>query len=220
MSTTNVPAPAQVATRTRRKPMLIAAAIVVLVVAALLGRVAYTSINHTESVVALRDTVTRGEVIEAKDLTTAQVAADPNVRTVPAGDTSAVGKRAAFDLVAGTTLTPDSTTESLVPRKERSIVGALLKPGMGPAGGLEPGTPVRLIVVADPSNTSTGSAANGQQQDAPAPDPVPGTVIASSDAPDGSGVRLDVEVAQSDSAALQSAASQSRLAAVIDSKER
>lgn len=204
-------APAQVATRTRRRPLLIAAAIALLALSALSGWLLFKKASTTQSVIAVRTTIPAGTVIKADDLTSVQAIPDPGMLTIPTDQASTViGRKAAYDLVAGTTVAPAAIVERLAPARGRTVVGGHIKPGMGPTG-LAPGTPVRLVVIPDP-------AQGGQPQ--ASPEPVRGIITATENAADGSGAYVNVDVAQEDAARLQTASAQNRLAVVIDSKER
>lgn len=197
---------ATTATRHRRRPALIALAVALLALSGLAGWWAFTQASDTTTVIGVKHTIRAGQVIKAEDLTQVQAAADPAIHTVPltAADT-VVGKRAATDLAAGTTLTPDSATDALVPHRGESLVGVLVAAGKAPVTGLAVGAPVRLV----PS----------PQQQAGSLDTVSGVIVGVTETPDGTGQRVDVQVPAGQAAGIQRYASTNELSLVIDSKE-
>ncbi|MFD0327080.1 SAF domain-containing protein [Streptacidiphilus monticola] len=134
------------APRRARRPVLAVAGIAVAAVGAL-G--AYTMVNQAGdrvAVLAVAHAVAKGQVVQASDLTTAQVAPDPALKTVAVGRSSTiVGKTAATDLAVGMLVTPGSVTAGVDVTAGKSVVGVLAKPGMIPAGRLAPGQAVSVV---------------------------------------------------------------------------
>jgi SAF domain len=102
----------------------------------------------------------RFEELTRDDLRVVQVAADPGVDTIAAGDLDAlVGRVAATDLSEGVLLSDDQ----LVGRDERlvggdeAVVGARLGPGAAPRRGLAGGAAV--LVVVRPAQTDADAEA-------------------------------------------------------------
>lgn len=127
------PAP-RIRTRARVQWLALAAALVVLagtLVAWALGRAA-----ERVTVVSVARPVAAGEVIDAGDLTTAQVAIDATVTgLVPTSSLDAViGRVAAVDLGAGTLLTVGMWTDPTGLGPDERAVGAVLSPGRFPSG--------------------------------------------------------------------------------------
>ena len=89
----------------RRRPMLIAAGIAIVIVGALLITQLIRSAQTEHRVLEVHADVARGEVIRDTDLVSVTVGQVDNVSTVPADQLdSLVGKRATADLRAGSLL--------------------------------------------------------------------------------------------------------------------
>ncbi|MFW6600399.1 SAF domain-containing protein [Propionibacteriaceae bacterium Y2011] len=212
----SVPTPGAAAARNRRRPMLILLAVLLLAVSALAGAWAFTQLDTTHGVVGVTRTVSAGEVIGRDDLTVVQISEQSTLDTVPAADLeSIIGRRAVTDLPAGTTLPPGSVADVLVPAKGNAVVGVLTTPGTAPVAGMAPGARVWLVPVA------AAGAAEGEPGTSTTPATgVEGRVIAVTPLADGSGSRVDVEVAASAAIELQQLAAADRLGIVLISKER
>lgn len=134
------------APRRARRPMLIVAGVAVAAVGALGAYTMVSQVGHRVTVIALAHPVPAGQVLTTADLTVAQVAPDPALAPVLAADSAQVlGRTAVSDLPAGTLLTRASVRSGAPVTAGRSVVGALTKPGMIPAGRLEPGQPVTVV---------------------------------------------------------------------------
>ncbi|HEY6932316.1 MAG TPA: SAF domain-containing protein, partial [Marmoricola sp.] len=131
----------------RRRPALVAGAIVAICLGAILAAWAWTSTTHTQEVLAARTTIERGSVIGAADLQRVQINADPALQPLPASAyQDVVGKRAALDIAAGGLLTAEATTSSALPPAGMSVVGIALTPAQVPALRLQSGDRVRIVV--------------------------------------------------------------------------
>lgn len=130
----------------RRRPLLVLAGIALVAAGALLALWAWLATSQAEEVVAVRDTVMRGEVFEASDLMTVQVAADPVVQVLPGSDLAQfVGQRAARDVPAGSLLTAEAVTQEVMPTDGSSVVGLALTPAVMPGEPLLVGDAVRVV---------------------------------------------------------------------------
>jgi hypothetical protein len=191
----------------RRKPMLVASAVITITLGALLAAYLTTVVGHTKPVVAVRNDVARGETISQADLMVVQITPDPALKTVP-GDQliSLVGKHASVDLPAGGLVTSTSTTDATIPAVGQSLVGVSLTPAQLPGEPLRPGMKVRIV------NTPR------QQDDPPAKQPaaVPATVVTTHTFGDQGQVVVDVTVPQNAAAALAAAVATGRVALVVD----
>lgn len=209
-----IPTPVTTATRNRRQPALLALAVAFLALCGVAGWAAFSSASATVPVIGVRNTITRGDVIQRTDLVTVQVGHDPALHTIPVAQADTViGRRAATDLPAGSVVPADSVTDALVPAKLHSIVGIFAKDGTAPAAGITAGAAVRLI----PLPATTQQQTSGLPQAATST--ATGTVIDATPAEDGTGTRIDVDVDTSDASGLQILAAQGRIALVIDSQE-
>jgi hypothetical protein len=131
----------------RRRPALVAAAVAAICLGALLGAWAWTTTTNTVEVLAARDTIPRGSVIDAEDLERVRITADPALKPLPAQSyDEIVGQRAALDVAAGSLLTEESTTPDVLPPEGMSVVGVALTPAQAPGVPVQSGDKVRIVV--------------------------------------------------------------------------
>lgn len=194
----------------RRNPRWIALGLVAICLGGLLAYVVYDRVSTETRVLALTSTVYRGEVVEAGDLTTVVLHGQPPGPTVAATDQAGVvGKRAVFDLPAGSIVAPASLSDGAVPDTGRSVVGLRLATGRAPATLLVPSAPVRVVALPSPAN---GTGAN----DALAGKTYPGRVVGSTPGADGTSTVVDLEVDAAQAPTIASLAAQDRIALVRD----
>lgn len=195
----------------RRRPGLIAASIAAVCLGALISVWAYTSSTETRSVLAVRETVHRGEVISAADLVTVNISVDPALSPVLATQAEqVVGSRAVYDLPAGAVVTTGSVADVVVPRAGKSMVGVSLSPAMMPAAELRPGDRVRVV-------TTPGAQGEITPEE---PTTLAGDVVAVQVSPDGTGATIvNLEVDEGDAARLAAYAATGKVAIVLDSRE-
>lgn len=199
------------APKLRRRPVLVAASVAAVILGALLGAWAWSSTSNTHEVVAVRQTVTRGETITQGDLMTVQVGLDPALNTVP-GDQlrSLVGQRAAMDMAAGSLITTENVTKTVLPAEGMSIVGVALPPSLMPGEALLAGDRVRIV------------ATPGQQGDV-GPEPpasIAATVVGLYPNAENGQTVVSLEVPQDQAAELAARAATGKVALVLDSRER
>lgn len=195
----------------RRRPIVMAAGAACTILGALLAAYAWTATTSTQEVVAVRDAVLRGEVIERADLMTVQVSLDPALRSVPGDDLPAmVGRRAAVDMPAGVLVTPESVTSSVIPPEGLSVVGIAVPASLLPGESLLPGDDVRVVATSGPQ----GDVAVGTQRTLAA-----NVVGVYPDAETGQTV-VSVLVSADDAPELAARAASGRVAIVLDSRER
>lgn len=195
----------------RRRPAATAGSVLAIAAGAIVAAWAWSSTTHTEEVLAARDTIARGTVIEADDLVRVRINADPALSPVPASQLEElVGQRAALDVAAGGLITSQSTTSAALPAKGMSVVGVALTPAQAPAVDLLAGDRVRVVV----------TPALGADAPAGAPSTSDAEVV---------GVRLDeasgatvvdLLVPQEDAAVLAARVATGNFAVVLDSRER
>lgn len=199
------------APKLRRRPVLVAASLAAVIVGALLGAWTWSSTSNTHEVVALRQTVTRGETITQGDLMTVQVGLDPALKSIP-GDRlgSLLGQRAAMDMAAGSLVTAADVTTTVLPGKGLSVVGVALPPSLMPGGTLLAGDRVRIV------------ATPGQQGDVgqEAPVAISATVVGLYPNGENGQTVVSVEVPQEQAAELAARAATGKVALVLDSRER
>lgn len=155
--------PTLAATRTqvkaRRRPMLIAGGVGLILVAGLASLYIVDQIQTQNTVVAVRTDIPRGQTIKATDLTTTTVGSIPNLSSVPASQISSlVGQSAQVDLKAGALLPNGAVGPEKLPTKGRSIVGISLASGRIMTGTITPGSKLRLVIIppANGSDSQTG----------------------------------------------------------------
>lgn len=145
----------------RRRPAMIALAVVLIGAGILGGAALFRSVNHQVEVLLVRSPVPAGSVVTAADLTTASVAAGPGIKLIPARQESqVVGLVAATDLQPGSLLASSDLTTSLPPDAGQMLVPIAVKPSVLPASGLAPGD--HVFVVWAPSGSSNTAAATFQ----------------------------------------------------------
>jgi len=197
--------------RGRRRPALIGAGALLIVLPSLGAAWFFNSSRDVTSALVMARTVQAGQVLERDDLGVAELPQDSSLRSIdPARAETVIGQRAATDLPVGAVVNPSSTVAEVVPAKDRAVVGVLLTPAQMPQDTLRVGDKVRLVDV--PANDSTLS------QDAPAS--IPGQV-ASVGAPDANGatvVNVDIDALQAP--LLASHAAINRVTLVLDARER
>ena len=189
--------------------MLIAASVAAICLGALASLWAYQSTSDTRSVLAVRQTIERGEVITADDLMTVNISVDPALRPLPADRAdSVVGKYAALDMSAGGVVTQDQVTDQALPAEGSSVVGIALTAGMLPADQVRAGDKVRVVVT------------TGQQGEMPTgePDSIEAVVVGGTrDETTGNAI-VNVQVPTDDGPLLAARAATGKVAIVLDSR--
>ena len=195
----------------RRRPSLIVASVLLVVIGALASAWAYTSLGNAQEVVALRVDVARGQVITAESLQVVRVGVDPALKTVPASEVGAlVGKRAAVDLRAGQLLVPGVVAADVYLRAGKSAVGLSLSSAQMPSEPLSVGDRVRIV----------GTPGQQGEVDVALIKVFDGEVVTVA-APDASGVTaVTVEVASAVAPEVAARSAAGRVALVLESRVR
>lgn len=148
------------APKLRRRPILVAASIAAVCLGALLGVWAWSSTSNTQEVVAVRNTVMRGQTIGQADLMAVQVGVDPGLRAISGAELpSLIGQRAAMDMAAGSLVTNEGVTATVVPPAGKSLVGVALSASLMPGEPLRAGDVVRIVS----TSGQDGEITQGQQ---------------------------------------------------------
>jgi len=190
----------------RRNPKWIALGVVALCLGGLLSYVIYARLANETAVVTVAQTVYRGEVIDAADLTTITLQGNTITQAVPAADLDTmIGKRAAVDLVAGSVLVATAVTDESIPASGRAVVGLKLSAGRTPTSLLIPSAAVRLVALPAPNGSDdlTGDTFTAR-------------IVDQANGPDGTSILVNVEVAADQAAAIAQLAAQDRIALVRD----
>ena len=191
----------------RRNPKWIALGIVALCLGGLLSYVIYSRVATETTVVAVADTVYRGELIDRDDLTTITLQGSALAQAVPARELdNLVGKRAAFDLAEGSVVVSSAVTAEAVPAVGRAVVGLKLAMGRVPTSLLVPSSELRLVAL--PPEAGGSDKLTGDAFVARVIDQAPGA--------DGATILLNVDVAAAQAPTIALLAAQDRIAVVRD----
>lgn len=204
-------APTEPPAKTRRRSGVLAAGVALVVVGAL-GAAYLTQVaaGKVEVVAVARD-VQPGEVIQAADLTVADVSTDPVLHPVPASRlTGLVGQRAAVALTAGSLLTAAAVTQQVLPAAGQSLVGVALQRAQLPAEPLQPGDRIRIV------DTPAGQA----EPPASTPRTIPGVVVSATARDDNGLTIVNVTVPSDLAAALAAQVATGRTALILDAWAR
>ncbi|MFF9569959.1 SAF domain-containing protein [Streptomyces sp. NPDC014685] len=206
------------AKKSSRAPRKVAQALAWTLAALVGALVAISMVNRAGDrveVLAVARDVQAGQVVEASDVTTAQVAEDPALTPVPAADQDRiVGRRAAVDLRRGSLLTDSSVQSGGGLGDDLQVVGVEVKKGTAPRDELRPGDEVLAVVLPEqgaPSAAGTGAAKGGAGQ---VPESIEATVKSVS-RPDATGsLVVNLAVATTDGPQLAEKAAAKRIALV------
>ncbi|GAA2028605.1 hypothetical protein GCM10009740_17790 [Terrabacter terrae] len=190
---------------------MVVASVAAVCLGALLGAWAWTSTSNTHDVVAVRATIARGETIDRADLMTVQVGVDPGLRTVAGGSLNdLVGQRAAMDMAAGSLVTAESVTRSVIPPSGQSVVGVALPRSLMPGEPVQAGDTVRIV--ATPG--AQGEVTEGR------PVEVTATVVGLHPGAEQDKTVVSVMVPKDEAGELAARAATGRVVLVLDSRER
>lgn len=196
--------PSGVQLRARRSMRLVIIGVLFASIGALAMGWAWSGTQESQTVVLMASGVSRGELIEASDLTTTTLGRAVGVQVVPADQASSmVGQYARTDLPAGSLPGPDSVGAQVVPIGY-AHVGLRLDAGRLPSQPLPAGANVVLVAV--PSQLDS-ERTPGAQFDAVVVSPPRATS-------DGTGWLLDVQVADAQAAEVVALAAAERIAVV------
>lgn len=190
------PAPVLPAPARRRRPMLLAAGVVLVVVGALGAYALAAHAAQRVAVIAMASNVAWGEQITAADLVEVDIATDPALQPMAWSDHgSVIGQRAGADLYAGGLLIGPDLMADEIPPPGSALVGIAVKQGHIPATDLTSGERVLLISTA---TDSTGAAPAVDRE------PIPATVFAVADNDAGGARTVDVLVDDGDASVVAS----------------
>lgn len=130
--------------KVRRRPIVLAAGIVTVVLSVLLGVYLVNGLRETEQALVARVDLEQGQTIVESDLETKIINADSglDVLTDPA---DIVGMQATGPMAAGTLLNPNSVALQVLPPAGQSIVGVAVAFTKRPAEMLQRGDNVRVV---------------------------------------------------------------------------
>jgi hypothetical protein len=195
----------------RRRPALIAGAVLAICLGALLAGWAWTATTNTHEVLTARHTIERGAIISADDLARVRVSHDPALKPLPATEfDQVVGQHAALDVGRGAMLTPNSVTSNLVPAAGQSVVGVALTPAQAPGLDLSNGDKVRVVVTPAKDEEPAGGAPRVNYA----------TVVGVHVSEETGQSVVDLLVSKSEAAVLATRIASGNVALVLDSRER
>lgn len=194
----------------RRRPWLTVAGVLAIGIGAVGGTWMWSATTDTVEVLAARTTIARGEMITQDDVQRVRITSDPALDPLP-GDAvdDVVGKRAAYDILAGGLLTGEAATDDPVPDKGRSVVGIALTPAQEPGLELRNGDLVRVVA----------APAAGEEVPAGAPEFSSAEVAGTHTTEDGTLV-VSVLVPHAEATLLAARAASGNVALVLDSGVR
>ncbi len=139
---------------TKRGPEFLVG-LVIVALFALAGTWFYAKSTSPEGVLALRNPIERGSVINADDLQVVQISTDDSLNVLGRDDASVVvGQIALNDLSVGTLITVDHVAATAAIEPGDGVVGLALDPGEYPTLSLRPGDIVRVVEVPGPSESA------------------------------------------------------------------
>lgn len=169
--------------RARHNLRWVAAGVLAICLGGLGAALLYGTLSSARTVVTVKRTVYRDQVITAADLGTTSAVPAAGIDTVPAGELETViGETARFDLAEGSLLSPRSYGDPAV-SQGTALLGLRLAAGRLPSAPMPPGTEVLLVPVGrDGAAPPVGASVAGRVT-------TPATTL-----PDGAAV-VDVSVA-------------------------
>ena len=208
--------------RQRRRPLVLVACVAMVVLGALLAVLAFNASTSTVEVLVMRDTVERGELIEASNLRTAEVSVDSSVATISAdqAERSVVDHRAALDIPKGGFVTEEAIAEGTVPGAGESVVGVTLPASQLPGEPLEVGDQVRVVDAPGVNAGAGAGAPAGTGVGDAAAEPREVTVEVAGVRGAGENTTVSVIVSESQAGPLAARAATGRVVIVLDSRER
>ena len=192
----------------RRRPLLIAVSVLLTAIGALLGAWLLTGLSGTESYIAVRDDIERGDKITEADLVRTQLSKDDAIKPILWEEQRfAVGQYAAVDMAAGSIVTENSIKQTNVPPSGYTTVGLSLVPGQTVSGELPTGSPVNVVIVPPTSDVATQGESYA------------GTIAREEMSDDGTTKLVDVVVREDASAAIAAAGARQEVSVVLRSTE-
>ncbi len=150
-------------TQWRRRPIMLALSLLVVVTSAAVFSDSYAHARRLTPVLEVAAPVRQGQVIVASDLSEADVEVGRSVSVVAAGQAgTVVGARAAVPLTPGELLSSAELTRSTPLAAGDAEVGVVAGDGQLPSAGLTPGETVMVVETSPPgAPAASGSTAPG-----------------------------------------------------------
>lgn len=215
--TARAPTPKQ-----RRRPRMIGLGIALVLLFSLLGVFLFTQGSTPKTVVVTDAQIDGGQPVKASQLTTTQISGGDNSQTIPQESLQSLeGNLATGDIPAGTILSPDMLATKTRPDSGQTIVGARLKPGNLPAGGVSSGDQVTVLITAPEQagggGSSDSSSEGGGEDPAPTGKAWEAEVITAGKPGDDGSVTVDLALSSAAAREVGVANGTGRLSVLLDS---
>ena len=128
-----------------RRPLLAALAVLLIVGGALLAGLLAMRLDQRVQMLAAKDTIEAGQVINKEDLVSASVASDLTTLVRADQIDQVVGRTARVEISKGQLLDTSQLATNPVPSGDLQVVGVSANAGRFPAGGLQPGDKVDIV---------------------------------------------------------------------------
>lgn len=128
-----------------RRPLLAALAVLLIVGGALLAGLLAMRLDQRVQMLAAKDTIKAGQVINKEDLVSASVASDLTTLVRADQIDQVVGRTARVEISKGQLLDTSQLATNPVPSGDLQVVGVSANAGRFPAGGLQPGDKVDIV---------------------------------------------------------------------------
>ena len=128
-----------------RRPLLAALAVLLIVGGALLAGLLAMRLDQRVQMLAAKDTIKAGQVIDKEDLVSASVSSDLTTLVRADQVDQVVGRTARVEISKGQLLDTSQLATDPVPGGDLQVVGVSANAGRVPAGGLQPGDKVDIV---------------------------------------------------------------------------
>ena len=128
-----------------RRPLLAALAVLLIVGGALLAGLLAMRLDQRVQMLAAKDTIQAGQVINKEDLARASVSSDLTTLVRADQIDQVVGRTARVEISKGQLLDTSQLATNPVPGGDLQVVGVSVNAGRFPAGGFQPGDKVDIV---------------------------------------------------------------------------
>lgn len=142
---------------------MIGLGVAMVLIFALLGVFLATRGAAPKTVLVASEDISGGQPIKTTQITTTQISGGEDTQTIPAESRNSInGNIATGNIPAGTILSPEMLAVKTVPDNGQTIVGARVRPGQLPAGGVRSGDSVTVIIAAPPQGDDNSAGGGGE----------------------------------------------------------
>ena len=128
-----------------RRPLLAALAVLLIVGGALLAGLLAMRLDQRAQMLAAKDTIKAGQVIDKEDLVSASVSSDLTTLVRADQIDQVVGRTARVEISKGQLLDTSQLATDPVPGGDLQVVGVSNNAGRFPAGGMQPGDKINVV---------------------------------------------------------------------------